>query len=465
MKEILRGTEDYIIFSEFEKRWGMSVSQAAPSPFAALLRRSKFASYDPLIGQVYTTHGGHAHRGNWGLKRPLPNRRRGGFITVRSVDSPEQQTEWNSAESSARWLRRWEELGKKLEVEELGTWTHYQYSWAIDTEFDRAEKDGRQPGRERQREGAVSLSDESSLVPNPETMSPKRFKKYLNHLRALRPEFKEFLQDAWHKTQALQNQKGRKGPKLESEQKAMKAFKLTGSGEIDMFASAQNAGNMFVNDFLKHRAINTLRSLESKRVEARPHHFAGLQYSFVSALQTQYLHKPAPGRDVAQSRASRYVNSKQEKKTEIIAVGGILGELKEDGAQTIIPTDFGTREAPRQNREQGKGVFLMNAVKLLRAPSTVGRVPEKAGDAKFVSIEFCTSQLASANSSNPHHPGSLDYVGCEDINQSKGGAAVIPNQYNRNVKATADFRARTIGKDGESPLLGTLEVMILQKKS
>ena len=32
-----------------------------PSPFGALLRRSKFASYDPKIGQVYTSHGGHAH--------------------------------------------------------------------------------------------------------------------------------------------------------------------------------------------------------------------------------------------------------------------------------------------------------------------------------------------------------------------------------------------------------------------
>lgn len=453
----------------------MPVSQAAPSPFAALLRRSKFASYDPFIGQVYTTHGGHAHRGNWGLKRPLPNRRRVGFITVRSIDSPEQQTEWNSAESSARWMRRWEELGKKLEVHELANWTRNPYSWATDTEFDKAGNVVGAPGCERRE---TLVSDPDNLIPDPEAMSPKQFKKYLNRLRALRPEFKKFLQDSWREQQSqqeqLSNQKhqtqqNRKhgNRKLESERKATGIHRITGSGDIDMFASSQNASNMFVDKFLVHRETKALESLESRRVEARPHNLAGLQYSFLSTLQSRYLHKPAPGRDVVQSRAVRFDRSARETKTDIIAVGGILGELKESGTQTIIPTDFGTQEAPRQNREQGKGIFLMRKVELLRIPLTVGQVPENAGAAKFASVEFSTPQLAKANSSNPYPLGSLDYVGWQDVNQSMGGAVLVPGHYVRITEDAKTFRSwsRPKNDNDKSNILDSLGDMISAKKN
>ncbi|KAF8576883.1 hypothetical protein K439DRAFT_1366047, partial [Ramaria rubella] len=242
----------------------MSVSSATPSPFATLLRRSKFATFDPSIGQVYTSHGGHAHRGHWGLKRPLPNRRRGGFITVRSVDSPEQQTEWNSAESSARWMRRWEEMGKRLEMEELGSWFYKALGAPpFDSEFSNRRGGDIVPGRKSSFRGAEA--DASNSLPNPEHMLPKQFSKYLERIRDLRPEFKATL-------------------------------RTDGTGGVDMFASAQNSGNAFINKFLSQRAKQDLYSPDSKRIERQPHRTAGLEYTTTSLLQSYYLHKPIPGR-------------------------------------------------------------------------------------------------------------------------------------------------------------------------
>ena len=116
-----------------------------PSQFAALLRRSKFASYDPRISQVYTSHGGHAHRGDWGLKRPLAIRKREAFITIKAVDSHVQQTEWYGAEQKVRWVRSIQELGPVPIVNYQGTWLSTigtRHEFLYDSEFNRQSGDG-----------------------------------------------------------------------------------------------------------------------------------------------------------------------------------------------------------------------------------------------------------------------------------------------------------------------------------
>ena len=419
-----------------------------PSPFAALLRRSKFVSYDPSIGQVYTTHGGHAHRGNWGFKRPLPNRRPTGFITVRSVDSPEQQTEWNSAENSARWMRRWEELGKKLEPMALGLWPSKSEPWRIDTEFDRAGKEGLELGRDLEKEAA--FMNARTAIPNPDAMTKKQFQKYLDHLRSLRPQFKEFLKEQKHPAQ---------DPKVRSEQSTLK---LTGSGEVNMFLSAQHTPETPITDFLKHWATHDFYSSESTRIEQYPHKFAGLEYTYMSALQSQYLHKPAPGRDIGQSRASRFNGQNKLSKYDLIAVGGIIGAMR-DGNHTIVPTDFGTREDPRTNREQGKGLFRMSRVFLQNAPVTVGRLPQTVGHTELNEIEFRTIQSAMANRSNPYTLGSAEYVAQEGMTKGKGRHPV-PGKIagmTRYVRERPSPRERT----PNLALLSTLTGMIVKPKN
>jgi len=90
------------------------------SPFALLLRRSRFASYDPAIRQTYSAPPASAHRGQWGLKRPIALRRRNAFISLTNFETRAQQTEWNNAESQVRFIRRFEEMGT-LPVAVVGT--------------------------------------------------------------------------------------------------------------------------------------------------------------------------------------------------------------------------------------------------------------------------------------------------------------------------------------------------------
>ncbi|KAG2182104.1 hypothetical protein INT43_007031 [Umbelopsis isabellina] len=77
--------------------------------FAKLLRSSKLASFDSTIPQVYSTKNCWKKRGDWGLKRTLPNVIRTKHITVGALDTAEHQTPWNSANASVNFVRVWKE--------------------------------------------------------------------------------------------------------------------------------------------------------------------------------------------------------------------------------------------------------------------------------------------------------------------------------------------------------------------
>ena len=92
---------------------------AGPSPFGALLRRSKFATYDPKIGQVYASYGGHAHRGDWGIKRPLAKQRRGFYAKISAIDTNYEHTDWKGAHKEVRMMKTMEELNSVPRISEI----------------------------------------------------------------------------------------------------------------------------------------------------------------------------------------------------------------------------------------------------------------------------------------------------------------------------------------------------------
>ncbi|CAG8465615.1 1196_t:CDS:2 [Ambispora leptoticha] len=81
-------------------------------PFPELLRKSRLATFDPAIPQVYKTYGAFKKRGDWGLKRNLPNILRTDVITVQALDTVEHQTDFKSARSLVGFARKWKELFK-----------------------------------------------------------------------------------------------------------------------------------------------------------------------------------------------------------------------------------------------------------------------------------------------------------------------------------------------------------------
>ncbi|CAG8522761.1 664_t:CDS:1 [Cetraspora pellucida] len=77
--------------------------------FAELLRRSRLATFDPSLPQVYTSYGRYKTRGEWGLKRNLPPFLRTNVITVGALDTIEHQTPYKSAETMVKFTKCWKE--------------------------------------------------------------------------------------------------------------------------------------------------------------------------------------------------------------------------------------------------------------------------------------------------------------------------------------------------------------------
>ncbi|GBE81860.1 hypothetical protein SCP_0402340 [Sparassis crispa] len=162
------------------------------SQFAALLRQSKFASFDPAIAQAYTSYGGHAYRGNFGFKRPLPVRHRNATVFVHAVDSRQQQTEWKSAEQQRRWIQMWDEVGATPHVRGGSTWSNKlgplgEIRWQVDSEFGSSDS-----GVDDRGVGAA-LTGKSTAVANINAMPEREFERYLEKLRKMRPAFREYL--------------------------------------------------------------------------------------------------------------------------------------------------------------------------------------------------------------------------------------------------------------------------------
>lgn len=78
-----------------------------------ILRRSKFASFSPNIGQVYTSPIQAANRGDWGIKAQVFAHGGGGArsqirnLAIPEIDSVLGLPVWKSAEKTARFVRQW----------------------------------------------------------------------------------------------------------------------------------------------------------------------------------------------------------------------------------------------------------------------------------------------------------------------------------------------------------------------
>ncbi|KAJ1976886.1 hypothetical protein H4R33_006337 [Dimargaris cristalligena] len=81
------------------------------SSFGKLYRTSRLASFDPKIRQVYTAFGAESRaEGAWGLKRDMPPALRTKLVHIQALDSREQQTRFESAQSNVLHMRRWRQL-------------------------------------------------------------------------------------------------------------------------------------------------------------------------------------------------------------------------------------------------------------------------------------------------------------------------------------------------------------------
>ena len=378
------------------------MSTQAPSHFANLLRQSRFASFDPSIGKVYASYGGHAHRGNWGLKRPLPLRQRKGNITVHAVDSIAQQTEWAPAEQQARWIQMWEEVGITPKTAD-GPWmdklgTTGLYKWEVDSEFAPNPMPAPTPKKVETNKESVSSSgteatntettketkkpdeDSSEAIPNIYSMTDREFERYLEKLREMRPAFLEYLETRTKKAEERGN--------LWQHRRSIEGddYKL----------------------FLMAKAAQDYRSHDSRVIEQKPQRYGGLVYSPQSLLQSKLTVEAAPGRILERASASGSPNSGDY----VTSFAGMTPHLHRDHSQAKSPLNWRSLGASTDAPDAMRGTAPMRLAyaTLLSTPETVQPEPRALRSVRMEMEVYVPAQIEHGTQ-NPYPPGSREYVG------------------------------------------------------
>jgi len=362
----------------------------SPSPFATLLRRSKFATFDPSIAQVFTVYGGDAHRGNWGLKRPLAARRRGTAITVKSVDTGAQQTEWNSAERQAKFMTRYQELNIEPKRGRGSEW--------YETEFA--------PGE------TTHEFKTQRLVRSAMPLKPEQFRTYLEQLRAKRPEFIAYLRE-----------KAKTDPRIRNK---------------SMFELAQQPDTDYHAQFLADQTAAAHNTMESRVIDRNVHKNGGLIYSHPSSLQTFLTTKPQPGR-VLMNVERRF---RSQKDAHVVSFAGFTPIIY---TRDVVTDVKAMKWKHSSNPNRGVGHFRLRKPVLRALPVVVGKRQGLKAMKLLTHVQDTVPLDADNKRSNPHMPGSADYVAAPPLSWRKGSSGEQTKLVNfddpARVKRYARFRS------------------------
>ncbi|KAH6918243.1 hypothetical protein BKA70DRAFT_1246657 [Coprinopsis sp. MPI-PUGE-AT-0042] len=440
------------------------------SPFAELLRRSRFASYDPEIKQTYSAPPAYAQRGNWGLKRPISQRNKDAHITLRSYEDHAQYIEWNNAGAEVRFVKQFEELNiaptnttesiQKPFFDNLGP---IQNSiWMTDSEFDVAEDGEYKYSTAEMEQGEVQVEqtafddlDFSTLgksgkgsygatmpetvkaplvkgvskpwnyrQPNIEAMNEAEFDQYLKKLRDLRPQFLKEIR-------AVHAERLRKGE--------LKSTLL--DGEVsDLQLASINCFNedhrAFLNKFFEHEY--EARDVEPSAqdpvteqalpkdfvrptIKPQPHRFGGLIYSHPSLLDTLYTTEGRPAFALNYAKANsdsnhptdRSEDTKTRSRNEFLQVsyGGVAAKV--DGKAPLPhPTPSSTPNLD-QRRMHSPTAFSMNSgprlCRFLMLLVWSARTREVYTGRRSRRLSWRTSPPAAKGWDNAHRPGTFAY--------------------------------------------------------
>ncbi|KAG5644243.1 hypothetical protein DXG03_008838 [Asterophora parasitica] len=395
------------------------------SPFAELLRRSKFASYDPAIRQTYSAAPAHAHRGDWGLKRPIALRRKNAFISLTSFEHPAHFTEWNHAENQVRFIRRVEEMGTRPETA-VGTPWYKSLGKArtellLDSDFCPGESGQLKLRREETIEeanteevdakpttvnlnllgnkGPGAYGSQRAELPiekkkrkkwdpmavyvtaNVDAMSKREFARYLAHLRTLHPAFQAHI---------------------DSEDSIR---------EKSLYRLAQNADNGYHRKFMMDHMTGEYQNLLGGRLEPQPHPNAALTYARRTALESRLWTKPQPG-IVLNTHTDR--TGSAEKKY-VAAFGGLGALLRHNNASGKVPLlDVSSEEGVDQARVDESiadmRVVPRHGLKLQVPPKVVGSKPQGLKAVSILAEVMTEVKGTQFSQDNPHPLGSAQYV-------------------------------------------------------
>ncbi|KAG8954192.1 hypothetical protein FRC04_000413 [Tulasnella sp. 424] len=405
----------------------MAGATAGPSQFAQLLKRSKFASFDPAISQIYTTYGGYAHRGDFGLKRPFPPsaRNKNPYVVVKAVDDSLGQTLWSTAQNQGRWIKRFDESGAGAEPAYKSAWGgrgRVMDEWHLDSSFD-------------QHWSPKKLKEETpAMMPNFKRMSRPEFDKYLTQLRRRRGAFRQFLQN---QRQAAYNEE------IEAawdyyEQQSPDIKPPSPPEPVNLLKESRPVNIEDYRVFLQHDANKKVYSGKagkpSTAIVPSPHSNAGLSYTHENKLQRAFLHPTLPARVVQVRNATepRKIFAAAPQSPVSIAVAGTLAEAKAiDVSKESLRLDAVSRG--QQDVTAGEIQARIESVALSTAPHVVGKHSGLGGGRVLVKAsEFhFPPSVVHSRTFNPHTPGTMEYVAWTPKSVFTSASALTPTTFGK----------------------------------
>jgi len=393
-----------------------ATSLPAPGSFAALLKQSKFATYHPSIGQVYTVFGGHAQRGDWGLKRPLPERKRHRRLKISAIDTHEQQSWFDSGESDARTVARWDEIGTRVNVDyQSGRWHEQGFTKLaarampnVDSEFG-----GFGVPSNARVDPALGLRYEfnSKVFPNIHKMSDAGFDKYIRKIEGRRSNFRAHVENVEAHEKGLHNRSVPIGDPVSLywyRNKSREGFGRTG------------------NDFLELLAEDEITEEGNRILQAVPHPNGGLSYTSPSYLQTRLTTPPIKSHVVWAPR------------TEAMAVvGGVTAKVRptwNNNYKETLRVDY-----RRSDPQRGTYNVRVIDAQMQDPPQVVMRRNSGGlGTMKMdITAHTVDSDAMDHERANPYPPGSVLYCFSES-----GRAVNVPRTLPPPPKAQMSQMAR-----------------------
>lgn len=433
------------------------------SPFAKLLRRSRFATYDPAIRQTYASPPANAHRGDWGLKRPIALRRKNAFISLTSFEHPAHFTEWNHAEHQVRFIRRIEEMGTMPTTRSNSAWGKglgkARTQWLLDSDFCPGEMNTMEVEKKEivdlsklgrkgagaygaQRAAPPRDGQELHVTPNIDAMSRKEFVRYLRHLRTLRPAFKEHIQN------------------LATDEREKHIL----SGK-SLLALSQMPEVGYHRKFLKAHVAAEFNDPKKEKFEPQPHPNAALLYSHPTLLDSVLRTSTQPG-IILNPDVPRQFTERTRNSAYVASFGGLTATLKVNDAAGGLPLlDVLSPNGIDQSKVDQSiiGMRIMRGpggLVLSVPPRVVGHRPQGL---KAVRINAQVTSgadhysLSDRTQDNPNALGSPAYIAAGPRQAHAAPLDLARKKAPMNWNAHLNVKAR---KEPSGPILDTLKTML-----
>lgn len=312
---------------------------ASDASFNRLLRLSKVMHLDPQAPVAVTSYAGYLHRGDFGLKRPLPLAAVGKtpYVKVRSLDGVTADnkaggngtTNFIGSARESLFARRWSESGLVAECPAGATVNDmdmYLEASMFDTDSWRKVLptiDGvPQEGSTQKSKASVSKTPterSTGHLVDFTNLSDVEFERYLENLRDLQPAFQKFAQAQDADNKGERDMKAKPADQPDKAENPSEDSEAAGAKAI---ASALSNQSLHIVPFLKtaeaQAAFREARSStpedtdlasfqELTRNAARDaaHPVSALNYVPASAFDTAYRTRPIPVRLLSKQPAAR----------------------------------------------------------------------------------------------------------------------------------------------------------------